>query len=443
MIANVQSLQFPKTAIVSANPMRRDMSSGIIMRSLFRGWPKNRLSQVYFHLLANRNPEFEVCQQFRVIHLSGRAESVQAPKQVAETTASVSRNEQRKRQLVQIVRNRHFIMRWLRLAQEMWYAHSWNGRVLTEQLAALRPDVVYALVGHYGLTKIVTEACQRLSIPLYLHVTDDFVTTLYENIPFSKRLQSASTEAFQRAVDYASGLSAISPVMAEEYQRRYGGNWDWYTTLVDDEIDTSVTTKDPQRLVYTGNLGLDRWKALRRLGIALREINQQQQTRYRLEIYAPPEQLQQHGAAMQVPGVIELNGWIHPSELTRLYQEAGILVHVESDDDTNSAYTQFSFSTKLSHYMMTGRCILAVGPTHLGSMRCVQDANAGLVLPSVDHADSRAQLRRFLSDQDVQHAHGRSGRQWAERWASGYRRRMEFADGLRQAASSAKISRAA
>jgi hypothetical protein len=63
-----------------------------------------------------------------------------------------------------------------------------------------------------------------------------------------------------------------------------------------------------------------------------------------------------------------------------------------------------SFSTKLSQYMMAGRCILAIGPEGLGSLRLVRDISAGVVLHDATAANWQAPLL------------GQLGRAWAETW---------------------------
>ena len=43
--------KYPRVAVVSCNPIRGDQCNGIMMKSLFAGWPRQRLSQVYFPTL--------------------------------------------------------------------------------------------------------------------------------------------------------------------------------------------------------------------------------------------------------------------------------------------------------------------------------------------------------------------------------------------------------
>src|SRR5687768_1204414 len=57
----------PRVAIVSANPVRRDQPNGILMRSLFLGWPRERLSQIFFPVVVYHSPDQGVCGEYRLI----------------------------------------------------------------------------------------------------------------------------------------------------------------------------------------------------------------------------------------------------------------------------------------------------------------------------------------------------------------------------------------
>jgi glycosyltransferase involved in cell wall biosynthesis len=348
---------------------------------------------------------------------------------VARTNVTDSR-----RLLVQQLRNRPFARRWLKLVQELWYGHSWLSRVLERQLRELRPDVVYALLGNYALTRLTCRTCEKLGIPLFLHVTDDFVTAMYQHAPFSHRLQSASLKWFGRAVKHAGCCAAVSPAMAEEYERRFGQAWTWYTTLVDkDDYDPSPPVPSTTvRLVYAGNLGLNRWKVLRGLGTALASLGSGEGMDIRLWIYSSPEQLHVHGAALEIPGVTELKGWLDHKDLPGVFHTSDILVHVESDDSTTVALTRFSFSTKLSQYMMASRCVLAIGPRHLASMQVVREAEAGLIVEDLTCEASQRALRAILRDEHLRSHCGANGRGWAIQWTDAGHRRAQFrADLLR------------
>jgi glycosyltransferase involved in cell wall biosynthesis len=429
----MQTTQFPRVAIVSSNPVRGDQSNGILMRSLFEGWPRDRLTQIYFPVAVTNMPDPIVCGEYRLLHLSGRVQRLGGTL-ASPTTSPARESSPMVRNMVRAVTRHRQVSRWLRPCVEAWSSVSRLGATFERELRKLRPDGVYALLGNFYLTRIVVRACERLRIPLFVHVTDDFVTSLYQDVPFGAAFQAASDKWFRRAVAYSSGRAAISSVMADEFASRYGKPWNWFTTVIDaDAYEPAPRAPDgPVRLVFAGNLGLERWRTLREIALALQALRAESGLDSRLEIYAANDQLRAFREALDVPPITELRGWAAPGDLPRTFREADVLVHVESFDPKMTAYTRLSFSTKLSQYMMAGRPILAVGPQQLGSLQMVRATGAGLAIHESDSSAMKLQLERFLPDGEAQLACGRRGRNWAVEWVDRSSAQVRFRNLLTQ-----------
>lgn len=442
--------RFPRVAILASGPLRTDTGNGILMRSLFAGWPQDRLAQIYLRFLVNHLPQGGVCSEFRVIGASGRARRVavtaSGEARALPATAGgadgagtgVPRPRQapsrRWRQLSPALATRPRLASWLKLLMETWYGGPWVARALRRQLRALRPDIVYALLGRYHTTKLAAAACRELGIPLFVHVADDFVPALYREYPLGARLQRASAEWFERSLAHATGRAAIGPAMAEDFAARYGGTWNWFTTLVDSAAYDPAPRQGTGRieLVFAGSLALGRWQPLRELGLALAEGRRDGGAAAGLTIYAQPELLAAHRAALDIPGV-KLAGWVPASELPEIFHRADALVHVESSDRAHADYTRLALSTKISQYMMSGRCIVAIGPADQGSVRIVREAGAGVAIEDPRSTPARALLEGVLGSEAERREYGRRGREWALRWVAGDSGRERFRAALREA----------
>ncbi len=433
--------RLPRVAVVSANPICDHQSNGMFMRSLFLGWPRDRLAQVYFPTAVVHLPDATVCGQYRLIHLSGRvrcmggAEASGAASAQKTPHGGLRGSRPWLRRTVARVTRQRWLMHWLRPGVELWRAHSRLAPILERELRQLRPDVVYALLGNYCLTKITYLACKRLGIPLFVHVTDDFVTSLYGETPFASRFQAVSERWFRRAVGHADGLAAISPVMAEEYGRRYGKQWSWFTTLIDaGAYDPSPRPADGTiRLVYAGNLELDRWRSLRDLAAAIQTLRDDEGIDARLDIYSPPEQIDAYRDALHAPPVTNFRGWLSPERLPRVFHEADVLVHAEGFDPAVADYTRLSFSTKLSQYMMAGRSILMFGPYDVGSARMIRTADGGVTIGCADPTAVQGALRRLFLDASSRQRHGENGRRCALEWFEATTGRQRFRRALTEA----------
>jgi hypothetical protein len=289
-------------------------------------------------------------------------------------------------------------------------------RALAKELAELRPEVVYGYVGNYPLTRSVVSACRTLGLPLYLHVTDDFASSLYRGRPLASKLVPASERWFRRAVQQADGLAAISPFMAREFSGRYGGDWTWFTTLVDAAVHdpTPPPPHEKIRLVYAGGLGLERWRALSALGHILARRNGSGEIRTELSIYCPSEEAARQRGALEEAAGVEVRGWVSPEHLPDILHGADLLLHVESSDPALVEYTRLSFSTKLSQYLMAGRCIVGLGPARVESLSFLNRIGAGVHLDPADCLEEREELEQVLTQEEARLRKGRAGRKWAE-----------------------------
>lgn len=448
---NDRAADYPRVVVVSANPLRRDLASGIAMRSLFADWPKDRLAQIYLPAAVPYPPEMDVCREYRMIRTCGLVRRFQ---QAEERPLEINREDAAQKRpaaaswpgrLARKVRNRRGLNRWARLLQEGWYAYSWVGKVLERELRGLKPDIVLAMMGNWCLTKITCAACERLAVPLYLKTNDDFVEALYRDVPFSAKVRALSDRWYRRAVNSADGLATISPVMSEEFARRYGKKWDWFTTLIDaDDYDPAPRRADGTvRLTYAGNLGLERWRTLRELALALKQLGENHALDVHLAIYSSPSQTDAHRRALDVPPVTELRGWAAPEDLPRIFHGSDILVHVESFAPDMADITRLSFSTKLSQYMMAGRCVLMVGPHDGGSAKMVRLTGAGITVGSIDPKSLQAALHPVLAGAPLRADHANQGRLWALQWfeaqAGRERFRRTVVEALRRSAARANL----
>jgi len=412
---------YPKVTVLSPTPMVEQNATGIMLRSLFRDWPKDYLSQIYLPAVARFEPDLEFCRTTRMIDLWGRthrfADALDLSSNVDDVSIidrSKNPAPQRGHRLAHSLKRFRTIHNALRTSQEVWCANSWIGSTLRRQLKELQPDIVYVVVGNYCLTKITYLACSQLNVPVFFHVVDDYATSPYDNMISRYFLQATSERWFRRMVKYASGVAAICSGMADEFGIRYGKDWTWYTTLIDaNAYDQSQRESDGVvRIVYAGNLRLGRWKALKQLTTSLESL-EKQGIKTQFSIYAPSEELESYRAALETGSITALYKWVPLKELPRIFHGADILVHAESFDPAMKAITKYSLSTKISQYLMAGRCVLAFGPEELASIRLISTTGAGVTIHETNQERLTATLATFLTDDPKWRVCGQNGHRWA------------------------------
>lgn len=408
---------YPHVAIVTTFPLCGELASGIMLRSLFSGWPKDKLTCIVLPRGILVEPAFDVCADYRYIDLAGKVSKKQQG-QRGEGCATDTPNRAI-RQLKLKASPHSTKSGYILLAQEILAGAFWRRWALQRELRKLRPEIVYSVVGNLAMAKTIALACQSTGLPLYLHITDKYIDALYQHVPLAALVISKSRKWFREAVLTSSGRAAISDAMSQDFAHTYHCEWSWFTTLVSPSNynPSDHEKRDFVRFVYTGNLGIGRWETLMKIGNALQEIGEDKGISIELDIYSSPDQIQNHSQGVAVPDVVRLQGWVNADKLPEIYHDADVLVHVESFDPEISKYTEFSFSTKLSQYAMSGRCIVGCGPAHLASTRMITESESGIVLSNYS-VESKKRLAEIATNQVARKQHAIKARAWAERWVS-------------------------
>jgi glycosyltransferase involved in cell wall biosynthesis len=115
---------------------------------------------------------------------------------------------------------------------------------------------------------------------------------------------------------------------------------------------------------------------------------------------------------LSIPGAVEFKGALNAAEVQQVIVESDILVHVESMDKVSRKLTRLSVSTKIPEYLASGRCILAVGPAEVASIRYIQDHEAGLVVTDLETL--RGNLETLISGPELRRSYALNGLRLAQ-----------------------------
>ena len=418
---DTRSKRYPRLAVISANPIGADISNSFLMTSLISGWPRHLLSQVYLPILNSEVPSPEICVNYSRVGLFGGVKRVRGDgyQEISgNNVRSSSKCWEYEKKLVSFLRQASPV-EYLRFVQELWFSRKGLRDLMVREVAAFEPEVLYAVVGRYSTALIVRDVCKDLGVPLCLQVTDDYVTSLYQRWPLSYRWQELSRGVFQELVDISSSRIAISPMMANEYSERYGGQWIWLTTAIDAaRYDIRPRGQDQEMVfVYAGNIGEGRSDVLRHMAEALGELSAESEKRIRLDIYGDSDQLQLL-SSVRTNSVVRLCGWCDPQHLPEILQKSDVLVYVESLDRRYAERTRLSLSTKISQYCMAGKCILAICCRESAVADVLSQTGCGTTLSSIDKNYLKKEIKKLVASPQLRSLQGLNGRRWAEKHAA-------------------------
>lgn len=418
--------RYPRVLIIAANPISKVQAVGLMMGSFFAGWPRDRLAQIYFPLLHDFPPDPDVCTRYLRVNALGmtREENATEVSDAPAEHVGVVGGTVHKLTDKQSLR-----AAFIDPLRETLTRYPWLDRKLIDYARRFRPDVVYTLLGTIGIARIAAKIGRELGIPVVPQFTDNWIDTRFKGAPFGNHLRRRLLYWVDAVMERAPVVLAVSGTLQEEYARRFGKECHFLTFLVDENeyaapFPAHERGNRPIRLVYAGNLQLQRWRTLRLVGEGLAALRAEG-LNGSLEVYGSPQNRKAYAEALEIPGIVSFRPWVPASRLPRLLVGADVLVHAESADPAVLEFTRHSFSTKLSQYLMAARCTLLIGPKEAGAMREIARIGGGLIVEPEPKAVVDT-LRRVLADATYRQEMGRQAGAVGRRHFEAHQNRERF-----------------
>ncbi len=264
----------------------------------------------------------------------------------------------------------------------IWSTGLWKTDELTRFLDDFSPDVIFApLYRNIYMNKIDKYIADYCKVPLVSFVSDDvYSMKQFRFSPVFWIYQLITRKHIRKTVKTAAMLYTISDMQKEEYSRTFGIECPLLYKSADFSGAHKVNKPErPYKIVYTGNLSSGRWQTIAELAKAIKEINHEGEL-FSLDIYSLTKLSKKEESAITIPGASRFFGPIDGRAVAGVQSEADILLHCESFRLKDKYEVRLSFSTKIVDYLKTGKCIMAIGPCDVASMRYLAENNAALAI---------------------------------------------------------------
>ena len=159
----------------------------------------------------------------------------------------------------------------------------------------------------------------------------------------------------------------------------------------------------PIKMVYTGNLLIGRAASLIEISKALANINKDG-VKVTFDIYTPTilddeitKILNANGCTKHAP--------VPKEQVVQIQKDADIVVFVESLEKEHRYDARLSFSTKLTDYFASGKCIFAIGDKIIAPIQYLEEYDCAIV--STDYRQIEGQLRQLIDSPDMIVEYGR------------------------------------
>lgn len=388
-----------KILLISHNPLSKVNNNGKTLVSIFEGVPKDHIYQIYLNADI---PDYEGgCHYLQLNEkqiitslFKGKntccKEIEPTPEKVSSATIGIG----------------SFGIHTKRLLREcVWKIPFWKSK-LKNWLENKQFDIVFFMAGDgvfaYDVYQFVMK---HVSAKGCMFFTDDYIMERTSHSPVAVLRQFILKRKIRKTLPTVREFYVISDEMKDAYSTFLGV--DSYvirnfSVEKNDKLHEKMNNRSSNYLtmVYAGGLHYNRWQVLQRIAEALNSINNLDKRKCYLKVYSSQNLSDKIIKKINLDGVSEFCGSVPASQIANIYAGADILLHVESFEKKAIASTKYSFSTKIPEYLSADKCVLAVGPAEVASVRYLADFACVID----DDANIRAVLSKLIFDDDYRNS---------------------------------------
>ena len=241
-----------------------------------------------------------------------------------------------------------------------------------------RPEIIYSMGSSFFVHSWVLYLSRRYKIPVVMHYMDDWRTTMFTDNSLTRWLNRKIEKQLTLIENNMKCGLTISDEMADVYNQKYGH---MYVSIMN-SVELKPTKKvvhECYHIVYAGGLHLNRYISLLELAKVISNIED-----VKLIIYTSRVNIERYAAYFTNYNNTEFRDAVPHEEIGVVYEEADMLLHIESFLPDNIRYTRYSISTKIPEYMISGKPIVCFAPHDIAVYKYIQKNNAGICIEDAE-----------------------------------------------------------
>ncbi len=403
--------KMPKVLILSINAWQ-DQSPNHTLSDIFSWWEKDKLAHIYIRAGV---PSTKVCDKFLKINENAVIKSVlkrniKTAKEVRNCTGEMDPQEMAELLAEQKrygKRSKRYCWPKAIMREMVWSLGKWKTNELKNFVDEFDPDVIFLQMHSViYMSKIQNYIVKYAKKPVVCYLTDDS----YSYVNCKGNLLAMGHRFFLRRqirkmMKSCNKLFVMTPKAAEICSEMFNTECAILTKALDYSRLTysEATVSEPIKMLYTGRLVIGRANALIQIAKAIERINADK-IRLTLDIYSSDNLSEDILEELERKGV-RFMGEVDREETERLQKESDVLVFAESLDKANINTARISFSTKITEYFASGRCIFALGSREIAPMDYLIKEDAAIAV--TDYADIESALRKLCDDPQLINEYGK------------------------------------
>ena len=372
-----------KKVLVCSIPCWNNKTGFDTFSNLLDGYDSDKIASLY---MRNGVPDSNVCDNYFFISENAVIKSILNRKiKTGKRVFTDNSIDQEEIKDIAIVANmyknssvkRNYLFLYAR--EILWKIGRWKTKELDTFLDEFKPDIVlFSMEGYIYFNRINRYILKKTKAKGIGYFWDDNFTYRQSNHLGHRIYRFFQRRDLKKTAKLCSDFFAITQKTKVEADEFFGIDCKILTKIINfDGVEFEPTNSSlPLKMVYTGNLLIGRFDTIKLVGEALDEINKNG-LKVELDVYTTTVLNEE-----QIKGLspyVHILGAIPQTEVARVQKEADILLFAEAVDGPNSKIARLSFSTKLTDYFRSGKCILAVGNPDTAPMDYLKEDDAALI----------------------------------------------------------------
>ena len=394
-------MSLPRVLLITHNVISQNNNMGKTLAGLFENWDSDCLFQLYFHSdapnmnIAGKYYKFTDVDALKSIFSSKNKGTLFLAEDLSDKNSEISdfeRNENSFSKAYSYGHKHKGSMQYF-LRNTVWSLSRWCSDKLIKQISDFKPDIILFACGDYAFSyKIVYKLSCIFNIPATMICYDDYYIN-HEKKPFSFLYNYTYNNLMKWAKKVSSRSDAMLTIcnsMSRDYSKLFGIKcYEMYTPSSEFE---NYNSEEKHGFSYMGNLGINRYKSLIKLGQAVKKV-----TGELINVYSAEDDDKIISQMTEENGLRFL-GKVSSEEVKEIMQKSLFVIHTEAFDRQSINRVRYSVSTKIADSLNCGTCILAYGSKEVASIDYLITTESACVITEDDNIEDKI-LQIFNSEE--------------------------------------------
>lgn len=375
-----------KVLLISHNSFSTHQSMGKTFLSLFSGFSKEELCQLYIYPTI---PDVDVCSSYYRVtdkdilnsFLKFKTPGGEIDKNKIVNAPSVLFENEKDVDIYKKQGNNDASRRLLR--DFMWKMSRWYTKDLQSWLNREKPTCIFLAPGYAKfIYDIAFKIAKKRNIPIITYICDDYYFVKTPRTILGKLQLLLLQKKTNALMNKTSHLVTISTEIKEKYTQKFCVPSTTIMTGTNYEIVNEIQLREnPKAIYYFGNIGCNRYLSLAEIGEELNRINGENKTDFRLEIYTGEKKFDILKVFDEIDSV-NLHEFVSGEEFDKIMHASDLLLHTEAFDENSIDLVKHSVSTKIADSLASGIPMIAYGSDCVSSMKHLIRNDCALVATS-------------------------------------------------------------